>query len=97
MTREEAVSEIENTPAFIPGPCSRCGAVTLDEASGKCRPYSLPSGEYACGTPEEAPDTGGLLHQVNPRYAQLDGYLWHWYAFDEGMTSEEPKWSDPDS
>lgn len=96
MNREEALRRIQSIPEFIPAPCPWCGARTLEEAGTKCRPQSLPCGEYYCGTPEDAPDHGGLIHQINPDYADLDGYLWSWLAFDEGLTDTPPTWEDED-
>lgn len=92
MTREEAKRRISELPAYIPGPCPTCSAVTLEEAGEKCTPWQLPCGEYECGTPEDAPETDGLIHIRNPEYAELEGYLWEWFAFDEGLTSVTPKW-----
>lgn len=96
MTRERARERLHATPEFIPGPCPRCGACTFEEAEDKCRPMQLPSGEYECGTPDDGPnlqdDPSGPLYQRNPVYDQLDGYLWGWYALDEGLTKEEPEW-----
>ncbi|MAL99450.1 MAG: hypothetical protein CL583_13490 [Alteromonadaceae bacterium] len=94
MTREEAIKRLAETPQYIPARCSWCKARTVSDASTKCQPQQLPCGDYYCGTPEEAPDTGGKLHQLNPEYARLDGYLWGWYAYDEGMTDKEPEWED---
>jgi len=94
MTREEAQALIAKTPEFIPGTCSWCGATTMDEASVKCRPMMYPSGDYVCGVPEEAPDTDGLIHVSNPAYERLNGYLWGWYAVDEGWMKTPPEWDD---
>lgn len=92
MTREEAEAKIKVTPEFVPGPCPWCGATTQDEASEKCRPTQMPCGDYTCGTPEEGPDTDGLLYQRNPEHDRLQGYLWGWYAVDAGLTNIPPEW-----
>lgn len=92
MTRERAVELIAVTPEYVPAPCPWCGAKTIEEASAKCRPMCMPSGDYECGTPEEAPDDGGLIHQPNPDHVALNGYLWGWYAVDEGLTDTPPVW-----
>lgn len=94
MTREEAVRRIKETPRFIAAPCPRCGATTVAEAEKMCRPTQSPCGEYSCGTPDDAPETGGMLHQMNPVWAELDGYLWGWMAVDEGFTQNPPTWRD---
>lgn len=92
MTREEALQRIALVPEYIPSPCPCCGARTIDEASKKCRPTQYPCGEYYCATPDDAPETDGLIHQRNPEWCDLDGYLWSWFAFDEGMTKTPPVW-----
>ena len=94
MTREKAIQRLRVTPKYKRAPCPWCKATTLSEARTKCRPVSDPCGEYYCGTPEEAPTYFGFLHQTNPKYMELDGYLWGWYAFDEGMTDQEPVWEE---
>lgn len=94
MDRETAIQKLKTTPEYVRGPCPWCGAKTLKEASEKCRPVSDQCGEYYCGTPDEAPTYFGYLHQKNPEYVNLDGYLWGWYAFDEGMTDQEPVWKE---
>ena len=92
MTRDEAKQRIKDVPKYVPAPCPDCGAVTIEEAEKKCRPQQLPCGEYVCATPDNAPDTDGLIHQLNPEYVELDGYLWEWFAFDEGQTKTPPVW-----
>jgi len=98
MTREEAKRLLNATPEFVAGPCPWCGAVTHEEAATKCRPVSDPSGEYHCGTPEQ-PDpmaeTGPLM-QSNPEYQRLEGYLWGWFAVDQGFTDTPPEWDETD-
>lgn len=48
------------------------------------------------GTPEAGPNLdhednpADLLYQRNPEYDTLDGYLWQWHAFHEGLTSMPP-------
>lgn len=97
MTREEAEALIKTTPEYVPGPCPWCGAKTVDEAGEKCRPTQMPCGDYTCGTPEDGPETDGLLHQFNPEYQRLSGYLWGWYAVDAGLTDQPPTWDEPES
>jgi hypothetical protein len=92
MTREEAQQRLNKLPQYIPAPCPDCGAKTVREAEKKCRPVQLPCGDYSCATPDDAPETGGKLHQLNPEWCELDGYLWHWFAFDEGFTTTPPVW-----
>lgn len=92
MTREEAQERIKRVPQYIPAPCPDCGARTIKEAEKKCRPVQLQCGDYSCATPDDAPETRGLIHQLNPEWCELDGYLWHWFAVDEGMTHTPPVW-----
>jgi len=93
MTREEAIKRIAEIPEFVPGACSDCGAVTMEEAGKKCRPYQMPCGDYVCATPDEPqPEETGPLMQRNPEYDHYDGYLWGWYAVDEGYTKTPPTW-----
>lgn len=95
MNRKEAERLIRETPEFIPGPCPWCGATTFEEAAGKCRPMQMPCGDYVCGSPDEGPNAeseSGPLFQRNPAYDELDGYLWGWFAVDEGLTKEPPTW-----
>lgn len=96
MDRETAEALIKTTPEFIHGPCPRCGAATFEEAATKCRPFQMPSGDYKCGSPDEGPNAEnetGPLYQINPEYERLSGYLWGWYAVDEGFTSKPPEWT----
>lgn len=92
VTREEAQRLLASMPEFVPGECPSCGARTVEEASEKCRPYQIPSGDYVCATGDDFPTTHGRIHVVNPQRAELDAYLWEWFAYDEGMTRSEPKW-----
>lgn len=92
MTREKAIKLIKQTPQFIPDACAWCGARTLKEAATRCTPQSTESGEYYCGIPEDAPDTGGKVYQLNPAWAALEVYLYGWYAVDEGYTKTPPTW-----
>ncbi len=92
MTREEAQKRINEIPEFIPAPCPQCGARTIKEAEQKCRPTQSQCGDYYCATPDRAPKTRGLIHQFNPEFAELDGYLWHWFAYDDGLTTKPPVW-----
>lgn len=94
MTRDEAQALLNITPEWIPGPCPWCRATTLDEAGEKCRPTQDQSGGYTCGTPEEAPHPKGRIHIINPAYTKLSGYLWGWFAVDEGYTSTPPEWKE---
>lgn len=94
MTRDEAVRRINELQQFVPGPCPGCGAVTLDEAATRCQPVQSQSGEWGCPC-SESPDEDGLIYVVNPQWAELEGYLWHWHAFDEGYTRTEPTWERP--
>ena len=96
MTREEAQERIRETPEFIPGACPWCGATTFEEANTKCRPQSLPSGEYYCGSPDAGPNcenATGPLYQRTPEYDALDGYLLGGHVFDEGLTKRRPVWA----
>lgn len=97
MTREQAVALLALTPEYIPAPCPWCRATTTEEASTRCRPMCMPCGDYACGTPDEAPDDGGLIHQRNPDYDGLAGYLREWLAFDEGLTDTPPTWREDET
>lgn len=97
MDRATAVERLRSLPEYIPGPCPWCGATTDDQASELCRPTVGMDGDYRCGTPEESPDTNGLLHQRNPEYDRLDGYLWGWYAVDQGYTTVPPEWDNDNS
>lgn len=95
MDRDTALALLKDTQEYIPGPCPRCGATTFEEASKKCRPFQMPCGDYSCGTPEEGPNAEnetGLLYQRNPEFDRIDGYLWGWYAVDNGFTTEPPEW-----
>ncbi len=92
MTREEAQKRIAKIPEFIPAPCPQCGARTIREAEKKCRPTQSQCGDYYCVTPDSAPETRGLIHQINPEFAELDGYLWHWFAYGDGLTKKPPVW-----
>lgn len=95
MNREEAQRRIKETPEFIVGPCSWCGARTIQEGGKLCRAQVGLDGEYFCGTPEEgnlSDAETGPLYQRNPDYDQLAGYLWGWFAVDEGVTKNPPEW-----
>jgi hypothetical protein len=92
LTREEAQARIAKLPQYVPAPCRDCGARTVEEAEKKCRPTQMPCGDYYCATPDSAPETGGKLHQINPEWCELDGYLWEWFAYDDGMTRTVPVW-----
>lgn len=94
MDRETAQRLLAKTPEYIAAPCPWCKATTIEEASVKCRPSQMPCGDYTCGTPEEAPETDGFLHQRNPEFDRLSGYLWGWHAVDEGLTKTPPGWPD---
>lgn len=98
MTRDEARALLAATPEYIPGPCPWRGAATFEEAQGRCRPMQMPCGDYECGTPDEGPnlDTdSGPLYQRNPEYDNIDGYLWHWQAYDDGYATAVPEWREP--
>ncbi|KIC42207.1 hypothetical protein RA27_02085 [Ruegeria sp. ANG-R] len=70
-------------------PCPRCGAVTVKEASQKCRPTQLPSGEYECPRDdEEAPTYFGFLHDHSPEIEEWNGKFWGAVAYDEGYTDQ---------
>jgi len=95
VTRDEAQRLLKETPEFVAGPCPRCGATTFEEAATKCRPFQMPCGDYSCGSPDEGPNAEnetGPLYQRNPDYDELDGYLWGWFAVDEGFTKMPPTW-----
>lgn len=99
MTRNRAQELLQGTAEYIPGPCVKCGALTFEEASTRCRPAQLPSGEYVCGSPDEGPNAEnetGPLYQVNPVHSLLEGYLWGWHAVDEGYTQTPPRWTSAD-
>jgi hypothetical protein len=96
MDRERAKELIAKTPEFIPGPCPWCGAETFEAARGRCKPVQMPCGDYQCGSPDEGPNAeneAGPLYQRNPVYDDLDGYLWGWFAVDEGFTKVPPVWT----
>lgn len=96
MDEKTARELLAKTAEYIPGPCPWCGATTFGEAAEKCRPSQGIDGDYYCGTPEGGPNLdhednpADLLYQRNPEYDTLDGYLWQWYAFHEGLTSTTP-------
>lgn len=97
MNRKEAEALLAMTPEYVPGACPRCGATTFEEAATKCRPYQMPTGDYNCGSPDEGPNAtndSGPLYQLNPAHQKLNGYLWGWFAVDEGMTSTPPEWNE---
>ena len=100
MTREDARALLQQTPEFIQGPCPWCKAVTHEEAATKCKPQSLPCGDYVCGSPDEGPNSEnetGTLYQRNPAYDELDSYLWGWVAADDGLTKIPPTWRGSDT
>ena len=72
---------------WTPEACPWCGATTAKEAETKCRPQSLPSGDYECGTPEEAPRYFGKLHQRSKAWLDREGDFWGLVAYDEGLTN----------
>ncbi len=92
VTREEAMERIESVPKYIQAPCPRCGAATVAEGEGRCQPRQDITGDYTCGTPDDAPEDGGMLHQLNPEFLELTDYLWGWVALDEGYTTTPPVW-----
>lgn len=98
MDRNEALNLLANTPEYVEGACSKCGAKTHEEANVLCRPVQCPSGEWECPTPTGGPNLdndAGPLFQRNSVYDHIDGYLWGWYAVDEGYTKTPPEWTEP--
>ena len=69
-------------------PCPRCGAKTLAEAAGQCRPFQLPSGEYDCPSDEDAPTWFGFLHAHSKDWANWNDKFWGACAYDEGYTDK---------
>jgi len=71
-------------------PCPQCGAVTVKDATTMCRPTSSPSGDYECGTPDEAPRFFGFVHNHSDDWLAHSEEYWSVVAYDEGMTDEIP-------
>lgn len=62
--------EMDPALRYRPAPCQGCGAKTLDEAGGRCRPTSDQSGEYHCAGSESF-NPFGTKWDANGRACQL--------------------------
>ena len=61
---------MEPMPAtHIPGPCPRCGALTVDAAQGLCQPNFDIWGASTCPV-QDTPDEDGLIHVINPAWVE---------------------------
>jgi hypothetical protein len=71
--------EAKSTPpmpavAYAPAPCPTCGARTVKEANGLCRPRFDETGEATCAGQDE--DESGNLTQPTPEsVAALDEWI----------------------
>ncbi len=74
---------------WVRRPCPQCGAATVKQAETMCKPTSLPSGDYECGTPDEAPTFFGYIHNRSDEWLAHNGEFWGAVAYDEGLTDQK--------
>lgn len=73
--------------------CDVCGANADDEAGNLCRPYQLPSGEYACqGSPDETSYPDGRLRFLSEiGIANINAWVDEMVAADKQAAETEER------